>query len=59
MNCFFIPYVLFVEEEVPAHEKGGSEKWFRFDDSMVTLASEKDVLGVQAYLLFYIVRSLS
>lgn len=34
-------------------------KWFRFDDSMVTLATEKDVLSAKAYLLFYIIRSLS
>lgn len=42
------------------HALGGCKgQWFRFDDSMVTLASEKEVLGVQAYLLFYIVRNLS
>lgn len=35
------------------------KQWFRFDDSMVTLATEKDVLGAQAYLLFYVVRNLS
>lgn len=33
-------------------------QWFLFDDSMVTLASEADVLGADAYLLFYIIRSL-
>lgn len=34
-------------------------QWFQFNDSVVTLATEKEVLGVQAYLLFYIVRNLS
>jgi hypothetical protein len=34
-------------------------KWFQFDDSMVTLATEKQVLAAQAYLLVYIIRTLS
>ena len=33
-------------------------QWFLFDDSKVTLAGEADVLGADAYLLFYIIRSL-
>ncbi|KAI5806273.1 hypothetical protein EDC01DRAFT_639370, partial [Geopyxis carbonaria] len=33
-------------------------QWFQFDDSMVTLATEKQVLATQAYLLFYITRTL-
>lgn len=33
-------------------------KWFLFDDSKVTLAGEAAVLGADAYLLFYIIRSL-
>lgn len=34
------------------------EQWFMFDDSMVTLASEKQVLQAQAYLLVYVIRTL-
>ncbi|KAF8250268.1 cysteine proteinase [Wilcoxina mikolae CBS 423.85] len=34
-------------------------QWFQFDDSMVTLATEKQVLAAQAYLLVYIIRTLS
>ena len=34
------------------------DQWFRFDDSKVTLADEKQVLAADAYLLFYVVRSL-
>lgn len=30
-------------------------RWFRFNDSMVTLVNEEDVLKEQAYLLFYII----
>lgn len=33
-------------------------QWFLFDDSKVTLTPEAEVLGVDAYLLFYLVRSL-
>jgi len=33
-------------------------QWFLFDDSKVTIASEADVLAADAYLLFYIIRSL-
>lgn len=33
-------------------------QWFLFDDSKVTLAGEAAVLGADAYLLFYIIRSL-
>ncbi|KAF2100006.1 cysteine proteinase [Rhizodiscina lignyota] len=32
--------------------------WFMFDDSKVVLSSESDVLGAQAYLLFYLARDL-
>ncbi|KAG0128448.1 hypothetical protein HOY82DRAFT_621803 [Tuber indicum] len=42
-----------------SRENGQGQKWFRFDDSVVTLATEKDVLSAKAYLLFYIIRSLS
>lgn len=31
------------------------QEWFRFDDSMVVRASEKEVLGSEAYMLFYVV----
>jgi ubiquitin carboxyl-terminal hydrolase 22/27/51 len=34
------------------------EHWFRFDDNKVTLAPESQVLDQEAYLLFYVVRSL-
>lgn len=34
------------------------DQWFKFDDSKVTLASEAQVLSSEAYLLFYIIRSL-
>ena len=34
------------------------DQWFRFDDSKVTLADERHVLEADAYLLFYVVRSL-
>lgn len=34
-------------------------QWFQFDDSMVTLATEEQVLKAQAYLLVYIIRALS
>ncbi|KAK7207135.1 hypothetical protein BZA70DRAFT_270573 [Myxozyma melibiosi] len=33
--------------------------WFNFDDAMVTLSSEKQVLASRAYLLFYIVKDLA
>ncbi|ORY09783.1 ubiquitin carboxyl-terminal hydrolase 2 [Clohesyomyces aquaticus] len=32
--------------------------WFLFDDSKVVLVNEKEVLGAEAYLLFYMVGSL-
>lgn len=34
-------------------------QWFKFNDHKVELASLSDVLGAQAYLLFYIIRSLA
>ena len=34
------------------------DQWFRFDDAKVTLASETQVLNQDAYLLFYVIRSL-
>ncbi|KAF8424052.1 hypothetical protein EV426DRAFT_600348 [Tirmania nivea] len=33
-------------------------QWFRFDDSVVSVATEAQVLGAKAYLLFYIAKSL-
>ncbi|PHH69609.1 hypothetical protein CDD80_6613 [Ophiocordyceps camponoti-rufipedis] len=36
-----------------------SLQWFKFNDHKVELASVSDVLGAQAYLLFYIIRSLA
>ncbi|RCI11478.1 hypothetical protein L249_7415 [Ophiocordyceps polyrhachis-furcata BCC 54312] len=35
------------------------DQWFKFNDHKVELASVSDVLGAQAYLLFYIIRFLS
>ncbi|RGP71833.1 ubiquitin carboxyl-terminal hydrolase 22 27 51 [Fusarium longipes] len=35
------------------------DQWFKFNDHKVELASLSDVLGAQAYLLFYIIRSLA
>ncbi|KAM7221523.1 ubiquitin carboxyl-terminal hydrolase [Rhypophila decipiens] len=35
------------------------DQWFTFNDHKVELAQKSDVLGARAYLLFYIVRSLS
>lgn len=32
------------------------DEWFRFDDSMVVQVNEKEVLGAEAYMLFYVVR---
>ncbi|MCJ1250273.1 hypothetical protein MMC30_007499 [Trapelia coarctata] len=33
-------------------------QWFKFNDSKVTLATEAQVLGAEAYLLFYILKNL-
>ncbi|KAJ2897842.1 putative ubiquitin carboxyl-terminal hydrolase 8 [Zalerion maritima] len=35
------------------------DQWFSFNDHRVELANKSDVLGSQAYLLFYIVKSIS
>ncbi|ETS02669.1 hypothetical protein MKX07_006860 [Trichoderma sp. CBMAI-0711] len=35
------------------------DQWFKFNDHKVELARVSDVLGAQAYLLFYIIRSLA
>ncbi|KAG6212252.1 hypothetical protein E4U50_001994 [Claviceps purpurea] len=35
------------------------DQWFKFNDHKVELASISEVLGAQAYLLFYIIRSLA
>ena len=34
------------------------DQWFKFDNSKVTLATEAQVLNAEAYMLFYIIRSL-
>lgn len=34
-------------------------QWFKFNDHKVELAPVSEVLGAQAYLLFYIIRSLA
>jgi len=33
-------------------------QWLKFNDSKVTLATEAQVLGAEAYLLFYILKNL-
>ncbi|KAF2769110.1 cysteine proteinase [Teratosphaeria nubilosa] len=38
-----------------SYSKQGKE-WFRFDDSMVVQVDEKEVLGAEAYMLFYVVK---
>ncbi|KAK3320069.1 ubiquitin carboxyl-terminal hydrolase-like protein [Cercophora scortea] len=35
------------------------DQWFQFNDHKVELAQKSDVLGAKAYLLFYIIRSLT
>jgi ubiquitin carboxyl-terminal hydrolase 22/27/51 len=45
---------LFVSQSMLIHSQ-----WFKFNDHKVELASLSDVLGAQAYLLFYIIRSLA
>ncbi|GAB7361227.1 hypothetical protein MBLNU230_g1289t1 [Neophaeotheca triangularis] len=39
------------------YSRQGNE-WFRFDDSMVVLVEEKEVLAAEAYMLIYIVSSI-
>lgn len=34
--------------------RGIDDEWFRFDDSMVVQAEEREVLGAEAYMLFYV-----
>ena len=34
------------------------DEWFLFDDSKVVLVDEKEVLGAEAYMLFYIIRDI-
>ncbi|TKA32167.1 hypothetical protein B0A50_01415 [Salinomyces thailandicus] len=38
------------------YSRQGGE-WFRFDDSMVVQVDERDVLGAEAYMLFYVART--
>jgi hypothetical protein len=42
----------------PGNQITDIRQWFLFDDSKVTLAKEAEVLDADAYLLFYLVRSL-
>ncbi|KAK0274342.1 hypothetical protein LTR57_023826 [Friedmanniomyces endolithicus] len=37
-------------------DDGGGGDWFRFDDSMVVQVSEREVLGAEAYMVFYVAR---
>ncbi|QIX00577.1 hypothetical protein AMS68_006094 [Peltaster fructicola] len=34
------------------------DEWFRFDDSMVVKVDDKEVLGAEAYMLFYVIQDL-
>ncbi len=34
------------------------EDWYRFDDSMVVQVDEKEAMGCEAYMLFYVLREL-
>lgn len=34
------------------------EDWFRFDDSMVVQVEEREAMGAEAYMLFYVIRDL-
>lgn len=34
------------------------DEWFLFDDSKVVLVEEKDVLGAEAYMVFYVLRDI-
>ena len=34
------------------------EDWFRFDDSMVVQVDEREAMGCEAYMLFYVIRDL-
>lgn len=36
-----------------------SFQWFKFNDHNVTLATKSDVLGAEAFLLFYVIQSLA
>ena len=36
-----------------------ADEWYRFDDSMVVQVDEKEVLGAEAYMLFFVVRQLA
>ncbi|KAI9827649.1 MAG: hypothetical protein M1819_006938 [Sarea resinae] len=44
---------------VKQHKRADAMTWFLFDDSKVTIASESQVLGADAYLLFYVVQTLN
>lgn len=41
------------------HVSANTEQWFAFNDHKVEMASKSEVLSAKAYLLFYIIRSLS
>lgn len=34
------------------------DEWFLFDDSKVVLVEEREVLGAEAYMLFYVIRDI-
>ncbi|KAF2864173.1 cysteine proteinase [Piedraia hortae CBS 480.64] len=37
-----------------SYARQGPHEWFRFDDSMVVEVDEREVLGAEAYMLFYV-----
>ena len=46
------------EGEESGGDEDGEDEWFRFDDSMVVQVEEREVLGAEAYMLFYVVREI-
>lgn len=51
--------VLFFCTFCEGHLADEVRKWFAFNDHKVELAQKSDVLNSRAYLLFYVVRTLS
>ncbi|KAI9743293.1 MAG: hypothetical protein M1818_003139 [Claussenomyces sp. TS43310] len=55
-----LPGLMLIDQDTiyRIHELG-TRSWFMFNDHKVSLASESQVLGAEAFILFYIVRSLA
>ncbi|KNC48743.1 ubiquitin carboxyl-terminal hydrolase [Thecamonas trahens ATCC 50062] len=54
----YIAYVRVPAPTVGAAAVPASQLWFRCDDAVVTLATVKEVLASEAYLLFYVKREI-